>query len=137
MTIPTVKQFDDRWPRFFKAFNSEEFSPDDFTRGERTVIADVGKDKIPHSDDKGIYYFADHSAGVLYIGSTTRKFGYRFWPHYGEFRNTEHVTGWHTAAFFHPIVFKRTSNERYDRYIQALEAYLIATLWPPLNNKVC
>ena len=134
---PTEDKLKLRWSRFFRAFDAEQFSEDDFVPGTAEDIEslDPKADTIENSGDRGIYYYLDNDGRVLYVGSATVAFGTRFWEHYGKTRDRDRQDAWPRATRFQPMVLTAADDAKL-RYAQAFESYLIATLKPPLNQKV-
>lgn len=133
-SMPTRAQLFDRLHLFFRSTTPDDLSPGDLLPGTASEIEVIRQDEqIPHSGDRGIYFFVDDSDQVLYIGSATVAFGTRYWDHHAKRKDHE---GWAEARHFHPLVLQGETTDRKLRMIQALEAYLIATLWPKLNERV-
>lgn len=67
---------------------------------------DDSNNMIPWSDGQGLYNFLDVHDHVLYVGSTTRSFGTRFWDHADKIRVGE--GRWPEAVRFRMYRFKES-----------------------------
>jgi hypothetical protein len=131
------EELDVRFRDFFKACAPAAFCADDFGKAQ-TVVEDMAlhpeNEMIDDSGRVGLYFVLDDQDRVLYVGSTTRAFGARFWDHYWKVKRNG---DWAQAKQF---VVRALVNERDEcklRYLVALESYLIAALeMPDLNKKV-
>lgn len=135
---PTEHELKLRWSRFLEALDVSELSNNDFEDGKREPTR--GRDlsePIKDSARHGLYFYVDGNGGVLYVGVAGKKaFGDRFWAHFGTINAPDEAEGWSQARHFQPLKLRDNFPPEKLVYLAALEAYLIATLRPPLNRSV-
>ena len=133
---PTEADLKQRIDDFFLAFPRGGFSAADFEFGQKEQVRGRNpQTPIASTYDRGLYYFLDAAACVLYVGVATKTFGSRFWPHFGETLNLQPGNEWQQAESFQPVLLRDPTPEKLG-YLAALEAFLIATLRPRLNECV-
>ena len=133
---PTEDQLKQRIEDFFRAFPRGGFSAADLAPAYREQVSGRDPQKpIEASDQPGLYYYVDASGRVLNVGVATRTLGPRFWDHFGKTFDPTERDGWQLATEFQPRPLIDPNPEKLG-YLAALEAFLIGTLRPPLNNRV-
>ena len=92
----------------------------------RTLLEEDGR--IEWSDERGVYYFTDARACVLYVGGTrVSQFGARFRDHGKKYDAGEE--GWRDI---HGCTMIRFAAHVY--FATALESYILSKRMPPLNR---
>ena len=133
---PTENQLKQRIDDFFRAFPRGEFSTADLQSGRREQVRGRDPQKpIESSGRPGLYYYVDANGRVLNVGVATGALGSRFWDHFGKTFDPAQQSGWQLAVEFQPLLLIDPTPEKLG-YLAALEAFLIATLRSPLNDRV-